>query len=81
MESCLVFVFGKVPVNAVVADIELAADKPFPEGGITGIKGGMPGLVPIQKISILPETVREIIQAEPVINRPIVYICLGNELF
>jgi hypothetical protein len=57
-----------VPVNAVIADIELAAYKPFPKRGITGIKGGMPGFIPIQEVSIFLEAIRKILQAEPIIN-------------
>jgi hypothetical protein len=51
MDRCFVFVFGQVPVNAVIADIELAAYKPFPERGITGIKRGMPGFIPVLDLS------------------------------
>ena len=64
----LVFVLGKVPVNAVIAHIELAADKPFPEGSVTGIKDGMPFLVPGQKICIFCKAIREIIETETVID-------------
>ena len=36
MNGGLVSIFRQVPVNTVVADIELAADKPFPAGRIAG---------------------------------------------
>jgi hypothetical protein len=58
MDRSFVFVFGQVPVNAVIADIELAAYKPFPERGITGIKRGMPGFIPVQEIGVFLEAIR-----------------------
>ena len=68
MDRCFVFILGKVPVYTVVADIQFAADIPFPQWCVTGVKCGVPLLVPGQQISIFIEAFREIIQAEPVIN-------------
>ena len=68
MDCRLVLVLGKVSINAVVADIELAADKPFPARCIAGIKDGMPFFVPVQQIGIFGKTVGEIIQTEPIVN-------------
>ena len=68
MQGCLVPVLGKMPVNAIITYIELATDKPFPQGRITGIQYSIPGLVPVQHIGILCEALRKIVQAEPVIN-------------
>src|SRR5210317_1489353 len=79
MDRCFVFVFCKMPVNTVIADIEFTTDKPFPEGGITGVKHSVPLLVPVQQISIFRKAIREIIQAEPIVNRFIIYIRLGLE--
>jgi hypothetical protein len=68
MKCCLVLVLGQVPVKTVIADIELAAYKPFPERGVAGIENGVPFLVPVKQVSILRKTVRKIVQAEPVVN-------------
>src|SRR5882757_7823608 len=60
----LVFVFGKVPVDAVVAGVEFAADKPFPKWRIAGVQRGVPILIPMQEVGILAKTFRKILLAE-----------------
>ena len=79
MDCRLVLIFFEVPVNTVVARIELAADKPFPAGRIAGIQHCMPALIPVQQVGVLLETLREIIQAEPFIDALVCHICLGDE--
>ena len=37
---------GQVPVDAVVAGVEPAADEPLPEGRVAGVQRGVPVLVP-----------------------------------
>ncbi len=64
-------VFGQMPVNTVVAGVELSAHEPLPERRVAGIQGGMPVLVPAQHVGIFFETLREFIAAEPLVDRRI----------
>src|SRR5262249_47957391 len=69
----------QVAIDAVVRHIELAADKPFPEGSITGVKRGVPVLVPGEQVSIFPEALGKILFAEPLIDGRISEIGLSDK--
>src|SRR6266567_5231562 len=69
-----------MPIDTVVARIDPAADKPFPERCVTGVESPFPILVPIEKIGILLEAFRNIIQTEPLIDSFICHVCLRDEL-
>ena len=79
MDRRLVLVLRQMSVNTVVTSIELATDKPIPEGWITGVQGLFPILVPIQQVCVLLKTFGKILQAEPIVNSLIRHVCLGNK--
>src|ERR1700738_2185960 len=66
-------------VNAVVAGVEFASDKPFPKGRITGVERGMPILIPVQQLRIVAEAFREVLLAEALDYRWIVQLGLSDE--
>ena len=60
----LVLVLRKMPINAVVTDIQFSADKPLPEGRIARIEDRLPALVPAQHLGVLFEALRKVLFAE-----------------
>src|SRR5882762_932481 len=74
-----VFVFGKVPVDAVVAGVEFAADKPFPKWRVAGVQCGVPIPIPMQQFGVLAKTFRKILLAETLDHRWVVQIGLANK--
>src|SRR5882757_10583554 len=74
-----VFVFGKVPVYAVVAGVEFAANKPFPKWRIAGVQRGVPILIPMQEFGVLAKTFGKILLAETFDHRRVVQIGLANK--
>jgi hypothetical protein len=64
MNRRLVFVFGEMAIDAVIAGVDPAADKPSPEGRIARIKRDVPRPVPVKKIGVLLEAIREIVETE-----------------
>ena len=79
MNGGLVLVFWKVPVDAIVAGVDFAADEPLPAGRVAGIERGVPILIPIQEIGVFLEALRKVVEAEPVINPRIGHVRLGDE--
>src|SRR5580698_8150848 len=63
-QSGFVFVFGEMAVDAVVAGVQLSADKPFPEGRIARVESLAPGLVPVEKLRVNVETFGKMLFAE-----------------
>ena len=59
-----VFIFGEMPVDAVVAGVQLSAHEPFPERRIARVQRFAPGFVPIQQGSVVIEATREMLFAE-----------------
>src|SRR6266542_2323434 len=57
-ESCLVSILLQMTVNAVVARVQPASNKPLPERRIARVQGCMPVSIPGQQISIFPEAFR-----------------------
>ena len=80
VNGCLVLVFGQVPVNAVEAGVYLAADEPLPARGVAGIEGGVPILVPGEKIGVFLEALGNFIQAEALVDSGVGHVGLRNEL-
>ena len=80
-ECGLVFVFGEMAVDAVVAGVEFAADKPFPKRRIRGIERFAPGFVPIEKLGVNVKAFRKIPFAEFFDESGIGEIRLGFEFF
>ena len=78
-ERGLVLVFGEMAVDAVVAGVQLAADKPFPERRMIGVQRGVPILIPVEKFGVLAEAFGEIFFAEAFDDARIVEIRLGDE--
>ena len=74
-----VFVLGKVTIHAVVRGVELAADKPLPEGRIAGVEGGVPILVPRQEIGVFAKAFRKVFFAEPFDNAGVGEVRLADK--
>ena len=76
----LVPVPGQVPVDAVVAGVQLAADKPLPERRVAGVQRGVPVLVPVQQVGVFPEALREVLFREAVQDGRVGGVRLADEL-
>ena len=59
-------------IDAVVTGVDPAADEPSPERRIARIKGVVPGQVPVKKIGVLLEAVRDVIETESIKDR---FVC------
>src|SRR5262249_17950177 len=79
MNSSFILVLLKVPVDAIVARVDLAADKPLPERRVTGIESRFPIPIPVQKIGVLFETFGKALQAEPLIDTFVCQIGLPDK--
>src|ERR1700692_1370176 len=66
-------------IDAVVTSVEFAADKPFPERWLTGVKGGVPILVPVQQFGVFAEAFRKMLLAELLHHGRIIEIGLAYE--
>src|SRR5260370_1979792 len=75
----LVLVFGEMAVHAVVTSIDSAADKPFPKGGLAGVEGLAPGLVPVEEGSVMVEAFGKILFAEFLDESAVSDIPLGDQ--
>ncbi len=75
----LVRVGLRVPVDAVIASVQLAAAEPLPERRVAGVEHRVPALVPGQQVGIFGKAVRELVLGEPVKDRWIVRVSLLNE--
>ena len=73
-----VFVLCEMPIDAVVAGIEFAADKPFPERRIAGVQRGVPILIPMQQLGVFAKAFGEIFFAEALDDGGIVEIGLAR---
>ncbi|OIQ68104.1 hypothetical protein GALL_503080 [mine drainage metagenome] len=79
VERRLVAVRGQVAVHAVVANIQLSAHEPFPEGRLGGIEGLGPGLVPVEQVGVFVVALGEVLLGEPLKNAAIRHVGLGDE--
>src|SRR6202011_5125361 len=75
-----VFVVDEVAIDAVVAGVELASDKPFPEWRIVGVEGGVPVLVPVEKLGVFAEAFGEMFFVETRDDSRVVEVGLADEL-
>jgi hypothetical protein len=78
-QCCFVSILGQVAVDAVVGSIELPSNKPFPEGSVAGVQGGVPVPIPRKQVGIFFETLGELIEAESLVDRRINQVGLTNE--
>ena len=69
----------EMPVDTVVAGVEPATDKPFPEGRLTAVQGGVPVPVPAQQVGVLAKALREVLLPKAVQDRRIVRVGLADE--
>ena len=76
----LVFVFGEVPVHAVVAGVQFSANEPFPKGRMIGVERGVPILVPVEQFGVVAEALREVFLVELSHEVGIVQVGLANKL-
>src|SRR5262249_20747851 len=60
-ECGFVIVFGEMTINTVIRGVEFSADEPFPEGRLRGVEGFLPLLVPVEKIGVSVEALREVL--------------------
>src|SRR6266498_104997 len=60
----LVLVLGEMTIDAVITGVDPAADEPSPERRIARVQHDVPGPVPVEKIGVLLEAVREVFQTE-----------------
>jgi hypothetical protein len=65
-----------VPVDAVDARVQLAADPPFEVRRVGRVEDSVPLLVPVQELGVLDEAVREVLLGEPLPDRRVVRIRL-----
>ena len=79
-DRSLIFVLLEMPVDAVVAGIQLATDKPLPARRIAGVKHCMPVLIPVQQFGVCFKALGKIVQAEPLIYPRVSHIGLSNKL-
>src|SRR6266849_2351629 len=75
----LVPVPGEMAIDAVVTGVDSAADEPSPERRIARVERHVPGLVPVEKIGVLLEAVREVIETESFKDRLVGQVGLNNE--
>ena len=78
-ERGFVLIFGEMAVHAVVAGVELAADKPFPERRMLGVQRGVPVLIPVEQFGVMSETLRKIFFVELRDEVRVVEVGLANE--
>ncbi len=75
----LVLVFSEMAIDAVVTGVDSAADEPSPERRIARVERDVPGLVPVEKIGVLLEAVREVVETESFKDRLVGQVGLNNE--
>jgi hypothetical protein len=75
----LVLVLGEMTIDAVITGVNPAADEPFPERRIARVERDVPGPVPVEKIGILLEAIRKVIEAESFKDHFVGHVGLGNE--
>jgi hypothetical protein len=68
-------------VDAVIGNVDLAADKPTPERRVAGIEYRLPVFVPGQQIGVFLEAVRKILQAEAFVHIRVGHVRLGDETY
>src|SRR5260370_9235818 len=66
-------------IDAVVTGVDSAADEPSPERRIARVERDVPGLVPVEKIGVLLEAVREVVETESFKDRLVGQVGLNNE--
>jgi hypothetical protein len=79
MDGGLVSAGFQVAVDTVVTGIDQPAFEPFVAGCVTGIQDLVPVFVPGEQFRVFRVTVREIVQAEPVIDGWIGQVGLSDE--
>src|SRR5580704_13177259 len=68
-----------MPIDAVVACVQLPADKPLPKWRIARVECGVPVLIPIQQIGVRAKAFGEIFLVKMGHERWIVEVCLSDE--
>ena len=74
-----VFPFGKVAIDAVIGDVQLATHKPLPERRMLGVQRGVPILIPMEEFRVFTETLGKVLFAKTLDGAGIVQIGLRNE--
>ncbi len=78
-ERRLVLVFGEMPIHAVEAGVEAAADEPLPERRIAAVERRVPVLLPVEQVGVFAEVLRKLVDREAVEDRRIGQIRLTDE--
>src|SRR5262249_600337 len=75
----LVLVLAEMAIDTVITGVDSASDEPFPERRIARVERDVPGPVPVEKIGVLFETVREVAETESFKDRLVGQVGLNNE--
>jgi hypothetical protein len=75
----LVLVLGEMAIDAIVTGVDPAADEPSPERWVARVERDVPGPVPVEKIGILLEAVREVVETESFKDAFLGQVGPGNE--
>jgi hypothetical protein len=79
VDRSLVLVLGEMAIDAIITGVDSAADEPSPERRIARVKRDVPSLVPVEKIGVLFEVVRKVVETESVEDPLVDQVGLGNE--
>ena len=60
----LVLVLGEMAIDAIITCVDPAADEPSPERWIARVEHNVPDPIPVEKIGVLLEAVREVVETE-----------------
>ena len=66
-------------IDAIITGVDPAADEPSPEWRIARVERDIPDPVPVEKIGVLLEAVREVIETESFKDRFVGQVGVGNE--
>jgi len=64
-----VLVLGEMAIDAIITGIDPAADKPSPERRIARVEREVPDPGPVEKIGVLLEAVRKVVETETLKDR------------
>src|SRR5256712_11357411 len=78
-ERGLVPVLRQVAIDAVIGGVQLATDKPLPEGCVAGIESRVPVLVPGEEVRVLLEAFGEVLLPESIEDARITCIGLADK--
>jgi hypothetical protein len=75
----LVLELRKMAIDAIVSDVQSAADEPEIERGVAGVEGRGPVLIPVKEIGVLAEALGELVEREALVDIGIDEVGLPDE--